>query len=84
MKKYFKTTMADATDLKVDVYYHKGGYNLFTYEHERTYYHEQCLFQLNRLNHASIENLLQIWTPRSYDYKGYLWKASIIAEVGRE
>lgn len=55
-----------------------------TYEHERTYYHEQCLFQLNRLNHASIENLLQIWTPRSYDYKGYLWKASIIAEVGRE
>ena len=35
MKKYFKTTMADATDLKVDVYYHKGGYNLFTYEHER-------------------------------------------------
>ena len=35
MEKYFKTTMADATDLKVDVYYHKGGYNLFTYELER-------------------------------------------------
>ena len=35
MKKYFKTTMADATDLKVDVYYHKGGYNLFTHEPER-------------------------------------------------
>lgn len=35
MKKYFKTTMADATDLKVEVYYCKGGYNLFTYESER-------------------------------------------------
>ena len=35
MEKYFKTTMADSTDLKVEVYYHKGGYNLFTYEPER-------------------------------------------------
>ena len=35
MKKYFKTTMADATDIKVDVYYHKGGFNCFTCEPER-------------------------------------------------
>ena len=35
MKKYFKTTMADATDIKLEVYYYKGGYNLFTYEPER-------------------------------------------------
>lgn len=35
MKKYFKTTMADATDLKVDVYYHKGGFNVFTNEPDR-------------------------------------------------
>ena len=35
MKKYFKTTMEDATDLKVEVYYYKGGYNLFTYEPEK-------------------------------------------------
>lgn len=55
-----------------------------TYEHERVLFHEQCLFQLCRLNHSSIESLLQTWTPRSYDYKGYLWKAGIIAEMGRE
>ena len=35
MKKYFNTTIADATDLKLEVYYYKGGYNLFTYEPER-------------------------------------------------
>ena len=35
MKKYFKTTLADATDLKVEVYYEKGGYNMFTHEPER-------------------------------------------------
>ena len=35
MEKYFKTTIADATDLKLEVYYYKGGYNLFTYEPER-------------------------------------------------
>ena len=35
MKKFFKTTMADATDLKVEVYYDKGGYNMFTHEPER-------------------------------------------------
>ena len=35
MKKYYKTTIADATDIKLEVYYYKGGYNLFTYEPER-------------------------------------------------
>lgn len=35
MKKYFKTTLSDATDLKVEVYYDKGGYNMFTHEPER-------------------------------------------------
>ena len=35
MEKYFKTTMADATDLKVEVYYHKGGSNPFTYKTEK-------------------------------------------------
>ena len=35
MEKYFKTTLADATDLKVEVYYEKGGYNMFTHEPER-------------------------------------------------
>ena len=35
MKKYFKTTMADATDLKVEIYYHKGGFNMFTHENIR-------------------------------------------------
>ena len=35
MKKYFKTTMADATDLKVEIYYEKGGYNMFTHEPEK-------------------------------------------------
>ena len=32
MKKYFKTTIADATDLKLEVYYNKGGFNMFTHE----------------------------------------------------
>lgn len=35
MKKYFKTTMADATDLKIEVYYNKGGFNMFTHENIR-------------------------------------------------
>ena len=35
MKKYYKTNIADATDIKLEVYYYKGGYNLFTYEPER-------------------------------------------------
>ena len=35
MKKYFKTTMADATDLKMEVYYNKGGFNMFTHENVR-------------------------------------------------
>ena len=35
MKKYFKTTMADATDLKLEVYYNKGGFNMFTHENIR-------------------------------------------------
>ena len=37
MKKYFKTTLADATDLKVEVYYEKGGYNMFTHEPENLF-----------------------------------------------
>lgn len=55
-----------------------------TYEHERVLFHEHCFFYLGRLDHVGVENLLQKWTPRSYDYKGYLWKAGIIAEIGRE
>ena len=35
MKKYFKTTIADATDLKLEVYYNKGGFNMFTHENIR-------------------------------------------------
>ena len=35
MQKYFKTTMADDTDLKIKVYYNKGGFNKFTHENIR-------------------------------------------------
>lgn len=35
MKKYFETSLTDATHIKAEVYYLKGGHNPFTYDHER-------------------------------------------------
>lgn len=35
MDRYFETSLSDATHIKVQIYYHKGGYNLFTYKPER-------------------------------------------------
>lgn len=55
-----------------------------TYEHERTLAYELGLYYLGRFDYTHIETLLQDWKPRSFDYKGYIWKASILSEAGRD
>ena len=45
--------------------------------------HEKCLWALNHLDYAELDDLVGKWEPRAADPAWLLRKASLLAELGR-
>ena len=47
------------------------------------YYHERALWQLARIDRGRVGEVLREWTPTDRAPRGLIWKAGVLAEIGR-
>lgn len=44
--------------------------------------YEQCLLRLPLLEYSEVYKILEVWNPTIEDYKGVIWKSTILNELG--
>ena len=54
-----------------------------TYEHKRQLNYIKCLYAISTLNYTDVQQIIDDWNLRSFDYQGHLWKAGMLIEVGQ-
>lgn len=54
-----------------------------TYEHKRQLNYIKCLYAISTLNYSNVQQVVDDWNLRSFDYQGHLWKAGMLIEMGQ-